>query len=206
MTPQAVVFDIGNVLIGWDPEAFFDSKIGASQREKLFAQVPLTDMNNGVDRGDNFYVAVARTKAAFPGWEREIQMWQDHWIEMASPAIAHSVRLKDALRAKGVPVLALSNFGVQTFEIAKKRYPFLTGFDQSYISGHLKTIKPEVRIYEILEAGCGVAPEALLFADDRADNLAVAAARGWQTHLFDGPEGWAKRLIEEGLLTEAEAA
>ena len=67
-------------------------------------------------------------------------------------------------------------------------------------------IKPEPRIYEMVEQDCGVAPDALLFTDDRADNIAMAASRGWQTHLFEGPAGWANRLVAAGLLSEKEAA
>ena len=66
--------------------------------------------------------------------------------------------------------------------------------------------KPDPAIYEIVEAECGIAPAGLLFADDRLENIAVAQARGWATHLFDGPAGWAERLIGEGLLTRDEAA
>ena len=66
--------------------------------------------------------------------------------------------------------------------------------------------KPDPRIYEIVEETSGVAPGALLFIDDRADNIAQARARGWQAHLFDGPAGWAACLVSHGLLSEAEAA
>ena len=107
--------------------------------------------------------------------------------------------------AKGVPVFALTNFGIQTFEIAEPVYPFLTEFDRRYISGHMSVIKPDALIYQMVEADCGIAPQALLFADDRIDNIRAAEARGWQTHLFDYPQGWADRLVAEGLLTRGEA-
>ena len=74
-----------------------------------------------------------------------------------------------------------------------------------YISGKMRMMKPDPAFYAALEAGCGVAPERLLFADDRPDNIAAAEARGWQGHLFEGPEGFAARLVAEGLLEEAEA-
>ena len=90
--------------------------------------------------------------------------------------------------------------------MARASYPFLDEFDQLYLSGALGVTKPAPRIYELLEQACGIAPDALLFTDDRAENIAAAAARGWQTHLFDGPEGWANRLIAAGLLTAKEAA
>lgn len=66
-------------------------------------------------------------------------------------------------------------------------------------------IKPDPKIYQMVEDDCGVAPGALLFTDDRPDNIAAAEARGWQTHLFTGPDGWADRLVATGLLTEEEA-
>lgn len=205
MSIEAVVFDIGNVLIEWNPERFYDRAIGAERRAQLFSEVPLNRMNDGVDRGEPFDAAVAATASAYTQWSEEIQMWQDHWIDMCSPAIDHSVRLMRGLRAGAVPVFALSNFGVQTFEIAKEHYPFLTEFDHRYISGHIGAVKPEPQIYELLETTCGVMPEHLLFIDDRHDNIAAARARGWHVHLFDGPDALAERLVAEGLLSEEDA-
>jgi 2-haloacid dehalogenase len=66
-------------------------------------------------------------------------------------------------------------------------------------------IKPAPSIYEAVEQGSGLPPEALLFTDDRADNIAAADARGWQTHHFTGPQGWADRLVHAGLLSREEA-
>lgn len=202
---QAVVFDIGNVLIEWQPERFFDNVIGADRRREMFASIDLHGMNDRVDRGETFYDVIVETAARYPEWQEEVMIWHDRWIEMAAPAIDHSVHVLRALRANGVPVFALTNFGIQTFEIAEPVYPFLTEFDRRYISGHMGVIKPEERIYQMVESDCGVPPEGLLFADDRQDNLDAAAARGWQVHLFDGPRGWADRLVAEGLLSEEDA-
>jgi 2-haloacid dehalogenase len=206
MTPEAVIFDIGNVLVEWHPERHYDRRIGAARREALFAEVDLHAMNLRVDLGASFRAEVEAMADAHPEWRDEILDWHDSWTEMCSPAIPGSVALLRRLRASGVPVFALSNFGVDTYAIAQKRYGFLTEFDAEFISGHLKCMKPDPAIYEIVERETGVAPGALLFADDRPDNVAVAAARGWQTHLFEGAEGWAARLVSAGLLTEAEAA
>ena len=70
----------------------------------------------------------------------------------------------------------------------------------------MKVIKPEAEIYRRVEADSGVAPDALLFTDDRLDNIEAAAARGWNVHLFEGPQGWAECLVSHGLLSRAEAA
>ncbi|WP_028955437.1 HAD family phosphatase [Sulfitobacter sp. 20_GPM-1509m] len=205
MTIKAVVFDIGNVLIEWQPERFFDSVIGGQRRREMFANVDLHGMNDRVDLGQNFTDTVMATADANPDWATEIRMWHDRWIDMAAPAIDHSVRLMKALQAKGTPVFSLTNFGIQTYDIAAEVYPFLREFDRDFISGHMGVIKPDPQIFQMLEDESGLSGDALIFADDRDDNIAAAAARGWNTHLFKNPEGWAARLVEEGLLTEDEA-
>jgi 2-haloacid dehalogenase len=202
---QAVIFDIGNVLIEWQPERFFDSVIGEDRRRAMFAAIDLHGMNDHVDRGENFHQVLAKTAEKYPDWHAELSIWHDRWIEMAAPAIDHSVRLLRALRGAGVPVFALTNFGIQTFEIAAPVYPFLDDFDRRYISGHMGVIKPDADIYARVEVDCGLPPETLLFADDRVDNINAAMARGWQTHLFEHPQAWADRLVEEGLLTKEAA-
>ena len=205
MRPEAVVFDIGNVLIEWQPERFYDRVMPVLERERMFAEVDLHGMNDSVDRGASHREAVYALAGAHPEWAGPIRLWHDRWIEMAAPVIEPSVRLLRALRGRGVPVFALSNFGIQTFAVAERQYAFLREFDRRYISGHLGVIKPDPAIYRMLEADCGVAPGGLLFVDDRAENLAVARARGWQVHLFEGAPGWSRALVDAGLLTDAEA-
>ena len=159
--PKAVVFDIGNVLLRWQPEAFYE------------------------------------LAARHPAHAEAVRMWHDNWLEMTQPTIPHSVDLLRALGARGIPVFALSNFGIGTFEIAEQEYPFLAEFDWRYVSGDLREIKPAPEIYAILERYSGLSGADLIFA---------AQARGWKTHLFDHPAGWAARPVAEGLLSEAEVA
>jgi len=200
MTIEAVIFDIGNVLIEWNPERYYDRVIGEDRRKRMFAEVDLHAMNDRVDRGEDFTATIYETAEDYPEWRSEIRQWHDNWIEMAAPVIEPSVTLLRALRAQGVPVFALTNFGIGSFAYAETQYPFLAEFDRRYVSGHMGVIKPDPRIYEMVEEDCGIAPGRLLFADDRQDNIRMADARGWQTHLFDGPGGWAARLVAAGLL------
>ena len=172
----------------------------------MFAAVDLHAMNDAVDRGAPFRDTIYAHAERHPEWRDAIRRWHDDWIQMASPAIPHSVRLLRKLRGKGVPVFALTNFGIDSFALAQTRYEFLSEFDRAYVSGHMAVIKPDPGIFAMVEAECGLRPGALIFTDDRADNIAAAAARGWQTHHFTGPEGWAARLVAEGLLTPQEAA
>lgn len=205
---QAVIFDIGNVLIGWQPEHYFDAKIGSDRRHRLFAEVDLHAMNDRIDKGAPFGETVLGMIPEYPEWEAEIRMWHDHWIDLTGPVIERSVRLMRALRSKGVPVHALTNFGVETFALScqQPQYDFLNEFDIPFVSGRMKMMKPDAEIYAAVEDRLGLPTDALLFTDDRADNIAAAQARGWQTHHFLGPDGLADTLIAQGLLTEAEAA
>ena len=205
MTPEAVIFDVGNVLTRWQPEAFYDRVIGEARRRALFAAVDLHHMNDLVDEGALFRETIYDWAERHPDWGPEIRLWYDRWIELASPRIEGSIRLQRALRAKGVPVFALTNFGRYSFEEALPQMDFLQDFDRLYVSGRMGVIKPDPRIYEMVEADCGLDPTRLLFTDDRADNITAAARRGWRTHQFESWEGWARRLVAEGLLTEGEA-
>ncbi|GAA3860110.1 HAD family phosphatase [Celeribacter arenosi] len=205
MSVEAVVFDIGNVLIEWQPERHYDATIGEARRRDMFARVDLHEINDRVDRGAPFRQTIEEAAERYPDFESEILMWYHEWIHMAQPEIPHSVRILRALRAKGVPVFALSNFGIESFEFAETKYPFLTEFDRRYISGHMGCVKPHALIYEMVEADCGIAAQGLLFADDRQENIDAAANRGWQTHLFTGPDGLADRLVKEGLLSAEQA-
>lgn len=207
--PEAVVFDIGNVLVEWHPARVYDREIGAAARARLFAQVDLEGMNLSVDRGRPLAEAVDALAARHPADAHLIRLWQSRWDEMFAPVIEGSVRLLRALRAHGVPVFALSNFGRETFARAEAQHDFLRGFDRRFISGELGTLKPEPQIYAAVEAASGIAPDRLLFIDDRPENIEAAAARSWGVQHFaspaTGPAALAARLVAEGLLPETAA-
>lgn len=205
MQPEAVIFDIGNVLTRWQPEAFYDRVIGVDGRRALFAAVDLHGMNARVDDGAPFRKTIYDWADRHPDWASEIRMWHDRWIELASPRIEGSIALLRALRRKGVPVFALTNFGGDAYEAARDMLDFLNEFDREYVSGRLRLSKPDPAIYRHVETDCGIPPDRLIFADDRADNITTAARRGWRTHQFESWEGWARRLVAEGLLTQTEA-
>lgn len=200
MTINAVIFDIGNVLIRWQPELFYDQELGQARRRALFDAVDLHKMNEAVDAGEELRTAAHRTAQAHPEHAEAIQMWHDRWTDIAAPALDHSVATLKALKARGVPVFVLSNIGTDVFETARAHYDFLNLFDRYFISGSMKVIKPDPMIYEQVEQACGLPPETLLFVDDRPENIAAARACGWQGHVFEKPAAWAACLVEKGLL------
>ncbi len=205
MTVKAVVWDIGNVLVEWHPERIYDPLVGVAERERLFHDVGLMAMNVAIDAGAPFAASVEALARAHPADAAAILIWRDRWPETFDPVIAGSVRLMRTLRAKGVANYALSNFGAETFAMGEVKHPFLTEFDARFISAHLGVNKPDAAIYAAVEAAVPFAPSELVFVDDKAENIAAAHARGWRGHVFDGIEGWARRLVDEGLLTAVEA-
>lgn len=198
--PRAVIFDIGNVLITWNPERLYDEILpDKAEREALFKAVDMHGMNDRIDRGAPFRQTVYDEADKHPRFRDLIRLWHDRWIEMASPVIEESWVILRALRAQSIPVFALSNFGIESFAYAETRYPQLKEFDARFISGHMGVIKPEARIYEMLEQETGLSGADLFFTDDRADNIVAAKARGWQGHVFDGADGLRTALTKTGL-------
>ncbi|GAA6181563.1 HAD-IA family hydrolase [Shimia sp. NS0008-38b] len=202
---DVVVFDIGNVLIKWQPEDFYDSVVGEARRRAFFTDTNIHKHHEAIDAGASLPGMIDHLVPQHPEYERELRMWNDNWNDLAAPAIPHSVRLLNALADKGVTLFTLTNFGHDNFPRSQAVYPFLNRFDREYVSGRIKLIKPDPAIYAHIETDSGIAPERMLFADDRAENIAAAAARGWNTHHFTEPQAWADRLVAEGLLTQEEA-
>lgn len=197
---DAVVFDIGNVLIEWQPERYFDRRIGSGRRRTLFALVPLEAMNHAIDLGAPLDETVADYAAQHPDRSAEINLWARAWLDISGPAIPGAADTLLALRARGITTLALSNFGREPLALALGRYLFPDAFDRRVLSGALGCAKPDPAIYATLEHETGLDPQRLLFTDDRPENIAAAQSRGWQTHLFHDPDGCAERLCAEGLL------
>lgn len=199
-TAKAAVFDLGNVLLNWDPEGYYDARIGEDRRRAFFAEVPIDAMNARSDLGEDLEDLVQELASSHPDWDTEIRIWWTDWIKICAPAIEGSVRILERLKHLGVPVFSLTNFGDRTFDMARAAYPFLNQFDQHFVSARLRVMKPDPGIYDALEQATGFSGSDLIFADDRADNIAAARARGWQAHHFQTPEGWESALVTAGLL------
>lgn len=200
MAIEAVVYDIGNVLIEWVPERFYEAELGPARTKAFFDEVPILKRHFLTDEGADFRKTIYQAADDFPKWRVEIEQWYTRWNELAGNVIEGSVKAMHALQAQGIPVFALSNFGVENFAMSQKQHSFLNEFDRFYISGALKVAKPNPDIYAALEEDSGVAPDRLLFVDDRQDNIDAAAARGWQNHLFSDTKSWQERLVSEKLL------
>ena len=198
--PRAVVFDIGNVLVNWDPDRVYAELLpDPAERAAFRARVPLDAMNLRGDRG-LLAPEVAALAEAHPADAPLIRAWWERWDDMFGPRIEGSFAILAALRAAGVPTLGLTNFAADTWAgKACPTQPELAGFDHVVVSGQEGVIKPEPRIYALLEERSGYSGAELFFADDKPENVAAAEARGWRGHVFTGPEAFAAALRGAGL-------
>ena len=198
---KAVLFDIGNVLLEWDPAKLYDRLIpDARERERIFEEVGLDAMNEAVDLGAPFKETIYAKADQFPQYGDLIRAWHDRWIEMGQPLIDGSWDILRRLKEKDIPVYALSNFGVESYDYAKSQYPAFKGFDIEFISGRLKIIKPDAAIYEHVETQTGLSGSDLAFFDDRTDNIQACQSRGWNGFVFTSPEQMEADLKSLGLV------
>jgi HAD superfamily hydrolase (TIGR01509 family) len=174
-----VVFDIGNVLLRWNPRYLYRKVFDDEERmERFLATALAMDFVAHTDTVADFAGAVEARAASFPEFALELRMFHQRWIETLGGPIEENVALLRRLRASGKPVYALSNFGHETFALAERNHDFLGEFDDRVISGHVGVVKPDPRIYEILFERVGRKPSELLFIDDSPKNVEAARALG----------------------------
>jgi len=198
---DVVVFDLGNVLIPWDRRFLVDKLIDdPDKREFFLTHILSMEVNAEVDRGRPLPEVCAELVELHPEYETPIRAFGDRWIETIDDAIADSVELLSQLRQAPVRLLALSNWGRDTFELARPRYPFLDWFEAMVISGQEGIVKPEPEIFRLLMHRHQVNPATALFIDDSAANIAAGQLMGFETHHFTEPALLQADLIARGLL------
>jgi HAD superfamily hydrolase (TIGR01509 family) len=174
-----VVFDIGNVLVRWNPRYLFRKTMKDEARmERFLATALAMDFVALTDIVADFSKAIAERAKAFPEFARELHLFDERWVETLGGPIEENVALLRRLKAAGRPVYALSNFATVKFAITRQMFDFLNEFDHAVISGHVGVVKPDRRIFEILFERVGRPPEQLVFVDDSLKNIEAARALG----------------------------
>lgn len=198
-----VVFDIGNVLVHWDPRALY-AKIFASEDEAAWflAHVCNHDWNLEQDRGRSFADGVAELSARFPQHAAAIAAYDLRWHETVLGAISGSVAILEDLHAQSTPLYAITNFNQDKFRETLKRFPFLSLFRDIVVSGDERLLKPDPAIYRLLLTRNGLAAGDCLFIDDSATNVAGAEAVGMKGLHFTTPEALRDELVSRGLLLD----
>ncbi len=200
--PKIVVFDIGQVLIEWDPRHLYRDLFDGYEdlMEDFLDNVCSPAWNLEQDRGRPWAEAVAQLTAEHPDCAELIRVYDEQWEQMVPGPIPGTPEILAELKARGVPVYAITNFSADKFALSQKRFDFLNGFDGIVVSGIEKVIKPDPKIYRILLDRYGLDAADCLFIDDNPDNVESARAVGMTAHHFAGAEALRRDLEGFGLL------
>jgi 2-haloacid dehalogenase len=200
--PNAVVFDLGGVLIDWNPRylyrQLFDGDDAAMER--FLAEITTPEWNLQQDAGRTWDEAVAALTRQHPEHAGLIAAYRDRWTETLGEAIGPTVAVLAELRQAGVRLFALSNWSAETFPVARPRYPFLDWFEGIVISGEVGITKPDERVYRHLLDRFGLDAASTVFIDDSAVNVRAAQELGMIAILFEGGDALRNALAGLGLL------
>ncbi|MCB8821839.1 HAD family hydrolase [Microvirga rosea] len=198
--PTTVVFDVGNVLLRWDPRNLYRTIFeDEAEMEWFLSTVCTNQWNLEQDRGRDWDEAVALLVRDYPSHEASIRAFHHRWEETVSGIIEENVDLLGRLRNAGIPNYCITNFSSPKFTIAKKRFPFLDGFDGTIVSGDERLLKPEPRIYNLLLDRYGLKAEDCIFIDDSKANVEGARSVGMHAVHFVEPMDLAAELRRYGI-------
>ncbi|MEF2070471.1 HAD family hydrolase [Consotaella aegiceratis] len=201
MAIKHVVFDIGGVLIHWDPEIPFRRLIeDEAERRRFLAEICSPAWNHEQDRGRSWQDAEAELIAVHPERADLIRAFRKHWMEMIPYAYDDSVAILREVIAMGMDVTLLTNWAADTFAEAEKLFDFLAEPRGVSVSGRLKMAKPEPEIFHHHAKAFGLDPQATLFIDDSPKNVEAAIRAGWQAIRHEGPEQLRKELRAAGVM------
>ena len=199
--PDTVVFDIGGVLIDWDPRYLYRQLLtDEAEVEWFLANVCTPAWNEEMDAGRPQSEALASLLDQWPDHTTAIEAWHSRWPEMMRGPIAGSVALLTALDTAGVPLYAATNWSADTFHHALEQFDFLQRFRGILVSGDEGVRKPWASYFALLTERFGIDPARTLFIDDNADNVVGAAECGFDTVRFVTPDGLRRALWARGLL------
>jgi 2-haloacid dehalogenase len=197
---DCVIFDVGNVLIRWDPRNLYRKLLPDEAAIAAFLdETGLLAMNLAFDAGKPFREGIAELSGRFPHYRQELQAFDERWLELLDGAIEGSVALMGSIRRSGMPLYAITNFAREKFDLAVAEFPFLGAFDDIVVSGDVGLIKPDPAIFRLLIERRRIAPERALFIDDSLKNVLAARELGLIAHHFRSPEALAAELSGWGI-------
>lgn len=198
MPRNTVIFDLGGVLIDWNPDYVFKTIFEKEEEKKwFFDNICTSDWNEEQDAGRSLKDATEELITKFPDHEPNIRAFYDRWEEMLGGPIEGTVEvLKDLRSREELKLYALTNWSAETFPVALERYDFLHWFDGRLVSGEEKTRKPFMDIYEKLINRFNINPTEAVYIDDNMRNLHPARELGMHIIHFKSPEQLKEELDE----------
>jgi 2-haloacid dehalogenase len=197
-----VVFDLGGVLIDWNPRHLYRKLFADDEMamEHFLANVCTHEWNRCQDAGRSFAAGARLLKAEHPDKAELIDAYGARFDEMMAGPIAGSLEILAELRDRSTPLYALSNWSAETYPPAFDRFEFLRWFRGILVSGDVKVIKPDPRIFELLLERFAIDPLSAIFIDDVEANAAAARRFGIHAIHFTNPAALRAELIALGLL------
>ena len=198
-----VVFDLGNVLLRWDPRFLYRSIFdGDDERMEWFlANICTSEWNIEQDKGRTFEEAVQMLVLRHPEHASHIRAYHERWHETVPGAIEGTVGILEELEAAGVPLYAITNFNGPKFRETQKRFDFLNRFRDIVVSGEVRMMKPDAQIFEHFLERNGLAAGDCLFIDDNRDNVLGSRTVGMEAIHFESPGQLRRELVQSGLLS-----
>lgn len=198
--PSTVVFDLGGVVLRWDPHRAFHDVLEPGDVQPFLDEVGFDAWNHQHDAGGRFVDGVADLTARFPHRAAAIAAYPRNQHLTVTGQIDETVEVVAALDRAGVRLLALTNWSAETFPWARATFPVLRRFEGIVVSGEEGVAKPDPRLYGVLVDRYGLSPADTVFVDDRQVNVDAACRLGLRGLLFtDAPTLWAD-LRRLGLL------
>jgi 2-haloacid dehalogenase len=195
-----IVFDIGNVILNWDPEVPYRRLIpDEAERRRFLTEVCTLEWNAEQDRGRTWREAEDLLIAEHPRLEPLIRGYFHNHHEMITGQNAGTVAVIESLAEAKRDLTALTNYSAETFPRAQATYPILGRFRGITVSGQVRLMKPDLAIYRLHADTFGLDPAAILFFDDSARNIEGARAAGWNAELFTSPEKMRDDLARYGI-------
>ena len=191
----AIVFDFGGVLIDWNPRHLYRKLFDDSAAmESFLTEIGFMEWNVRQDEGRPFAAATAELCKQFPQYTELIKAYDERWEETISGPIAATVDILYALKQAGYPLYGLTNWSTEKFYIVRPQYQFFDCFEDIVVSGDVKLIKPDPRIFHLMLDRIGRPAEACLFIDDSLPNVEAAARLGFNAIRFSSAEALAASL------------
>jgi 2-haloacid dehalogenase len=204
-TINAVVFDLGGVLIDWDPRYLYRRLMPEDEVEAFLDEIGFAAWNHAQDAGGSWADAVAAHVTRHPHRRELIEAYPERFLDTLGGPIAGTVSILEELHAAGMPLLALTNWSAETFRIARSEYAFLDLFDGIVVSGEEGVAKPDPRIFAILLERYELDAAHTLVIDDAPANVAAARAAGFVAIRYDNPGTLREQLVGLGVLPSTEA-
>lgn len=190
-----IIFDFGNVLVQWHPEQVYGEYFGDEAKAWWFLRhVANMDWRQRIDAGESVEACIAEQQGRFPEYAQAIELYRSKWREMLTDEVPGMRELVERLKVIGYGIYGLTNWSMETFPEARRRFGILQMIDRYVVSGAEGYVKPDPRLFNVLLDRYNLKAEECIFVDDNPDNVAASTNLGMRGIVFTNAENLRKEL------------